>query len=169
MQRCFCQNSPKQEKGSLIWQQYLLPSFAYQDCYASLGTSHWRRCDFLQLGVSVIILGIPRMVVLLVFWLAKQRFQATNVLVAQNMVWMFILLKVCAAGSQSHDNHDSKGTPRVSVAIISVKQLILQLMFFLKWNLGWLQQRTSLFEKGVVSPQCSSCNVQLVMFWFICF
>lgn len=42
----------------------------------------------------------------------------------------YSLLKVSAAGSQSHDNHDSKGTPRVSVAIISVKQLILQLMFF---------------------------------------
>ena len=70
------------------------------------------------------------MVVLLVFWLEKQRFQTTNVLVAQNMVWMFILLKVCAAGSQSHDNHDSKVQNCVSVAIISVKHVILQLMFF---------------------------------------
>lgn len=90
MQRCLCQNFPKPKKGSLIWQQYLLPIRIAMllleqaidvDVISFNSASRWLFWGYTTHGSYA-----------LVFWLEKHRFQTTKH-IAQNMgmdVYFFV-------------------------------------------------------------------------------
>ena len=184
-QSCFLSKTSPSQKKQGTW--FGTSISAFQDCYASLAPSHWRRCDLFQLS-TLETWGDKKTVytrwqhIFFVWWSClewflwvrrmngsvfgcriqrfKQQTNRTEGGVDVFFLWKLVLL-------------DPKVMIKYYVCIYinddKVDVFRLKFLFFVqKRILGWLQQRTSLFDKRVVSNQCSSFNIHLVMFWFNC-